>query len=260
MANEQTNIQQNVPVQENSKMSFMQRLAYTIIDFGVIFMLYFGFLSMCMNTKISSNYHKSYEEIVEIRNETGEETGYYIRHYLEDGEKTNYEIYVDKETGKKYYYTLDAEKKDAYTAKIKANDRFDQLTFTYKLNYFVIVITSAACAETICLLIIPLVNKRRATLGVLFASGIVISKKYVDKARWYNILFRYLFILIINTIFLYFVLGDIILFLMPFITMLSQLTNKDRRAIHDLCSGVMIVDKRTYVPLVDHESEKLEDK
>ena len=138
-----------------------------------------------------------------------------------------------------------------YQAEYHKNALYSDLSLAYNVNTFAIVLGILFISEAIFLLVIPLVNKRRATLGILFAGGRVISKKYVDKARWYQILGKFAFIFLFDTALFYFALGEVILILMPFIIMLTRLFNKDRRSLQDLIVGIKVIDNKTFVPLVD---------
>lgn len=236
---------------ENKPLTFLQRVAYTIIDFGTMLMVFFGLYQLAMHTPISSNLQKANAEMIQIQIETGTSTGYFVKTYLEDGEKTNYAVYSDD--GGKYYYLPNNDFKKDYLNSLNNNQDYKDLRFNYTVNSYVIGLGSLAISEVIFLLIIPLTNKRRATLGILFAGGQVMSKKYVSRAKWYQILGRFGFIYIIETALLYFAAGEVILLIVPFITLIISFTNKERRTIHDLVTGIKIVDKNSFVPLVDHD-------
>lgn len=236
----------------NKKLSFMQRIAYTIIDFGTIFLLFFGLYQICLNTPISNNLHNAQSDMNEIQIEKGTETGFFVKTYLEEGQTTNAVVYEDE--GGKYFYNLDNEFKDAYLTALNSDEKYSNLKFAYTVNSFTIFLSCLAISEVVFLIAIPLVNKRRATLGILFAGGRCISKKYIDKARWYHVLFKFVFIFFIDSALPFFAFGEVALLFLPFLTLLSTLTNKDRRTFHDLISGIMVIDNKTYVPLVDREN------
>ena len=236
---------------ENKPLPFMKRFAYTIIDFGTTALLFFGLYQLALHTPISSNLNKALAEMTEIQIETGENTGFFIKTYLEEGQTTNATTY--KDDGGVYFYATKDEFKQDYLNALNSNQTYKDLKFNYTVNSFAISASSLAIAEINFFLIVPLTNKRRATLGLLFANGQMISKKYVSKARWYQILGRTAFILIIDSLPLLFFVGEGILMVVPVVTLLVTFTNKERRTLHDLVTGIKIIDKTTYVPLVDHE-------
>ena len=238
---------------DNKRLSFMQRVAYTIIDFGTIFLLFFGLYQIALNTPISNNLHNAENDMYEIQIEKGTETGFYVKTYLEEGQTTNAVVYEDE--GGKYFYNLNDEFKVDYQNALKNDETYSNLKFAYTVNSFAIFLPCLAISEVIFLIVIPLTNKRRATLGIFFAGGRTISKKYIDKARWYHILFKFVFIFFIDTALPYFAFGEVALLFIPFLTLLSSFTNKDRRTVHDLISGIMVIDNKTYVPLVDRETD-----
>lgn len=244
---------------ENKPLSFMQRVAYTIIDFGTCALLFFGLYQLALHTPISNNLHKANNEMIEIQIEIGENTGYFVKTYLGEGETTNYQTYSDDDGT--YYYTPQKDLEKTYLTALKENKTYQDLKLNYTVNSFAIALGSLFISEINFLFIVPMINKRRATLGILFANGMMISKKYVSKARWYQLLGRFAWIFIIDTSLLYFAAGEVILFIIPVVTLIVSFTNKDRRTVHDLITGVKVIDKATFVPLVDHDVvDELEDK
>lgn len=244
-----------VPVEkkENAPLSFMQRLAYTIIDFGLMLLAAFGLYQLCLHTPISNNLHNAQNEMTEIQIQVGESTGFFIKTYLGEGETTNNTKYEDE--GGVYYYTAstDKEKKNAYLAELNANDTYKDLKFNYTVNVFAITLSCILVSETIFMFVVPLTNKRRATLGILLAGGQVISKKTINRAHWYQMLGRLGFVFILYSCTLYFIGSETLLLIIPLITLLLTFTNKERRSLHDMATGVKIIDKTTFVPLVNRD-------
>ena len=242
---------------ENKPLPFMLRVAYTIIDFGTTALLFFGLYQLALHTPISNNLHKANNEMIEIQIQTGESTGYFVKTYLGEGEKTNYATYSDD--GGTYYYYPQKDLENDYLTALKNNQEYKDLKFNYTVNSFSIALGSLFISEINFLFIVPLTNKRRATLGLLFANGQMISKKYVSPARWYQILGRVGWIFVIDTALLYFAAGETLLLVIPLATLLVSFTNKERRTVHDLITGIKIIDKASYVPLVDHDVVDLQE-
>ena len=242
-----------VEKKENAPLSFMQRLAYTIIDFGLMLLTAFGLYQICLHTPISRNLHNAQNEMNEIQIQAGESTGFFIKTYLEEGQDTNYTKYEDE--GGVYYYTPsdDKDKKTAYYAALDANDTYKDLKFNYTVNVFAITLSCILVSETIFMFVVPLTNKRRATLGILLAGGQVISKKTINRAHWYQMLGRLGFVFILYTCVLYFIGSETLLLIIPLVTLLLTFTNKERRSLHDIVTGVKIIDKSTFVPLVNRD-------
>ena len=237
---------------ENQPLPLLARVAYTIIDFGLMAMAFIGLYQLALHTPISNNLHQALSDMNEIQIELGVQTGYFIKTYLQEGEKNNYKKYEDE--GGIYYYQPDSEHENDYYTALKDDVTYSDLKFNYTVNSYAIASTCFFISEIVFLFIIPITNKRRATVGILFAGGQVISKKYVSRAKWYQHLGRFFFIFIIDTLLPYFFFGEVALLVLPLITILVSFTNKARRTVHDLISGMMIVDKRTFIPLVDHDT------
>ena len=237
---------------ENQPLPIFPRVAYTIIDFGMMAMAFIGLYQLALHTPVSTNLHQALSDMNDIQIEYGVSTGYFIKTYLQDGEKTNYKKYQDE--GGIYYYQPDPQYENDYYIALNEDVTYKDLKFNYTVNSYVISGSCFMISELIFLFIIPITNKRRATLGIIFAGGQVISKKYVARAKWYQHLGRFFFVLIIDTLLPYFFIGEVALLVVPVLTILITLTNKERRTVHDLITGIKIVDKRTFVPLVDHDA------
>ena len=242
-----------VEKKENAPLSFMQRLAYTIIDFGLMLLTAFGLYQLCLHTPISNNLHSAHNEMMEIQIQVGESTGYFVKTYLEEGQDTKYTKYKDE--GGVYYYSPsdDKDKKTAFYAELDGNETYKDLKFNYTVNVFAITLSCIFVSETIFMFVVPLTNKRRATLGILLAGGQVISKKTVNRAHWYQMLGRLGFVFILYSCTLYFIGSETLLLIIPLATLLLTFTNKERRSLHDLATGVKIIDKTTFVPLVNRD-------
>lgn len=244
--------------EDNAPLKFIQFFAATIIDFGLAFLLYFLLFFLVQKTPLANNYHNAQNDMIDIQIETGVNTGFFEKTYLAQDETVDATLYTDD--GGTYYYKLNNDFKNDYLDSLNANETYSSLKLAYTVNTFVLVLGSLFVSETVFFLVIPLLNKRRASIGFLFAGGRMISKKYVDKARWYQVLGRFAFIFLIDSALFYFAIGEAGLLFVPFITLLFRLFSKNRRALHDFASGIMIIDYKTFVPLVDHEKYDKEEK
>ena len=105
----------------------------------------------------------------------------------------------------------------------------------------------------IFLLGIPLLLKRRQTLGKLAAGTMVINSHYQVEAKWYQMVGRFFFILIVESLIPCFFLSSVVWtpIVVSIVLFLVTLTNKDRRTLHDFVCRTKVIDKRTFVKLAD---------
>ena len=106
----------------------------------------------------------------------------------------------------------------------------------------------------IFLLMVPLLNKRRATLGKLFAGTQLINSKYYVPAKWYQVLGRFFFQFIVEGALPYLFLSGFtiilpILLIPGVLFIITLIDRKNGRTLHDFVSVTKVIDKRTYIPL-----------
>ena len=255
----------NVIPQENKKPGFIQRLASGMIDVCLIFLAYWGMYSLCMNTPISDGFYHYHYQIIETQDAYKLETGYGEKVLITDENKATYASYYKHydEENKMYVVVnikdVSSTVTQAYVNKLNGDNVYQSNVFNRRLVLYGINVLSGFVASGVVLLAIPLFNKRRATLGQLAGEISMFNVRYESYARWYNLLFRYLFIFLIEGClpFLFFELYTFVL--VPVVFLIVGSITKSGRTLHDLISGVRPIDKRTYVPLVP-EQDKTEDK
>ena len=212
-----------------------------------------------MNTPIANTYNQYKHQIVEIQDMTKLETGYgekiLINESNED-EYQNYQTYVDEEEQTYIVKNIpDATQEiyDEYIQSLQENSVFKNLTFDKDLIHYGINVLCGTVSLSIFLLAVPLLNKKRATIGQLFTEQQLISTRYQARARWYQVVFRFLFILIIEGClpFLFFSLNTF--YIMPIVFLLIASLTKSGRTLRDFITGTKVIDKKSFVPLVSEE-------
>ena len=101
-------------------------------------------------------------------------------------------------------------------------------------------------------IMVPLLNKRRASLGKLAAGTMLINSKYQVPAKWYQIVGRFLFSFFIEFALPYLFCSGISIFLMfivPTLLFIISLISKQGRTLHDFISRTKVIDFKTFVPL-----------
>ena len=252
--------------EENKKPSFMQRLASGLIDGCLIFLAYWGLYTLFMNSPVANSFDYYNVQIINTQDAYKLETGYGEKVIITDENKnqyTNYYKHVD-ENNNTYVVVNVKDVSETVTqaliTKLKEDATYQANIFNRSLVLYGINVLSGTIATGVFLLGVPLFNKRRATIGQLAAEISMYSVRWQSYARWYHILFRYLFLFILEGClpFLFFELYTFLL--MPAVFLLVGSIAKSGRTLHDLVSGVKPIDKKSYVPLIpEKENEEVKD-
>ena len=253
----------------NKAAHWSMRIAGAIIDICILFLALMGFRYLFMMTPMGDSLSYYNNEALKISDtyklqqlvEDSEET---FGHKLYEGEdeyatytKNGYLVYQEEETLKNYVVVPNenpsTEIQNAFKTKVNADELFKNYTFNARLIEFGIVALSGTCAEVIFLLGIPLISKRRQTLGKMAAGTMVINSHYQVEAKWYQMVGRFFFVLIFESLIPCFFLSSVIWtpIVVSIVLFLVTLTNKDRRTLHDFVCRTKVIDKRTFVKLSD---------
>ncbi len=257
---------------ENEKAHILNRIVSGIIDACLIFMIFFASYLLFLNTSLGESYHRYEDEMIVIYDSTLYQTGMGYKEYDFKGDKKfeNYRVYLDDE-GKEYVIAgistpsenAPQEEWDIYNAKyIEFNKKIDNdasysTAQTNKLLVeFGIVSLSALISETICLLIIPLIDSKRRTIGKIATKTQLYSLKHKGKPKWHQILGSYLFKLIVESIIPFVFLKHTTAFALMFIEFVFAICNTDNRTFHELVSRTRTVTSESFAQLIDIKTEK----
>ena len=264
----ENSVETNQPIKNiNSKPNIVTRIAGGLIDMFLVFLLFVGVQAIIMATPMKDIYQSFRNEVVKIQDSYKLSTNY--GHKVYEGEE-DYDLYS-------YYlhYTDDIgiyvvannqnisdEVKNNYKTAILSDAAYSTASFNYKLVDYGYIMLEVGISEIVLLLVIPLLNKRRATLGK-FASGEALYYPRREKyASWWQIVFRFLFTLVVETALPALFLNHLlIMLLVGTINLIIILISKNTyRCIRDYLSTTMVIDNSTYKPLIeqfyDMEKEK----
>ena len=251
-------------LEDNSKPPFIMRIAGGMIDAFCMIAVVFG-LFLLFNISPLANPLKKYNremliiednyKVTELIEGSGETYGHKV-HENEEGYAayTSYIVHDADETGYKYVVVNDENvSKEVQQAYIKAvnNDKYySDCSFNYRLVEYGIYMLAGFISTSAFLLVIPLTNKRRATLGKLFAGTMLIDSKYIVPAKWYQVVGRYSFQFLIEGALPFLFINWFTALAMPALLVIIMLfSRKEGKTLHDWVSRTKVIDKRTYVPL-----------
>lgn len=253
------------PIIQNVKPHFMQRLGGGLIDVCLIFLCHWLCFFICMNTPISNTFKQYQNQIMEIQDMTKIETGYGEKIIITPENVDDYEGYLKYTDEEEQTYVVvnitepTQEIYDTYVQTLKDNSTYGNLTFDKDLINYGINVLCGTVTLGIFLLSVPLLNKRRATIGQLFSEEQLFAVRYQSRARWYQVLFRFLIIFIIDGCLPFLFFGLYTFFIVPVIFLIISCLSKSGRTLHNLITGTKLIDKKTFVPLVidDEDSNKI---
>ena len=253
----------------NRPAHWSMRIAGAVIDICILFLALMGFRYIFMLTPMGDSLNHYNNEALKISDtyklqplvEGSDET---FGYKLYEGEenyatyvKNGYLVYQEEETSKNYVVApnenISSEVQTAFKTKVNADENFKNYTFNARLIEFGIVAIAGTCSEVIFLLGIPLISKKRQTLGKMAAGTMVINSHYQSEAKWYQMVGRFFFVLIFESLIPCFFLSSVIWtpIVVCIVLFLVTLTNKDRRTLHDFVCRTKVIDKRTFVKLSD---------
>ncbi len=246
----------------NKKPRLLARILSALVDMFLIFLCGFFAMQIEMMTPISNDYHSLRDELITIIDNTKLETSYGHKLY-EDEENYasyfNYHTYEETDSGSekygKNYVVIDNsdnsdEVKKAYQTAIKDNGTYQSKYLTYRAIYFGLMMLAVGSSELVLLLIVPLTNKRRATLGKFAAMTTLIHKNETG-AKWWQVLIRFLFVLIVESALPLFYLSEfgtiiVVALVNLIVTLISRKTG---RTLRDYVSFTRIIDKKSFKPI-----------
>ena len=259
---------------ENEKPHIINRIVSGIIDACLIFMLFFGCYILFLNTPIGDSYHRYEDEMTVIYDSTLYQTGmgYKEYNYKDNKDYQNYRVYIDQDGNEYVIVGITTPSDDApqsewdiynqkyldFDKKIKNDASYSTAQTNKLLVEFGLVSLSAFISETVLLFIVPLIDKKRRTIGKIATKTQLYSLKHQGKPKWHQILRMYLFKLIVESIIPFVFLKHTTAFAFIFIEFVFAICNKDNRTFHELVSGIRVVTSDSFAPLLESKKVKKE--
>ena len=249
----------------NVKASVIGRIAGGLIDTSLVFMSIFGLSRLFLATPMTNplrDYEAKINTVIDTYKltplvEGSDETVAHKVYKTEEGyTEKDHNVYYD-EAVSEYYVVIDnetisSEASLATSKAIKSNGEYKNLSFDYSLMEYGYMALAGFIAYAVFLLIVPLVNKRRATLGKLAAGTMLIDSKYQTRAKWYQVVGRFAWEYLIEAALIYLFLSSMLLHLLIVPTVIFIITLIDRkkgRTLHDFVTRTMVIESKSFLPL-----------
>ncbi len=200
-------------LEPNSRPYLLKRILADGFDVILIFALFMLGTMILMKLPVSDTYQAHAARSARIREETAEKFG------------------------------NDAE---AVSKALSGNQEFQNELFAANLHGYLLKALSAFFAEALILLAIPLLSKDRGTPGKLLTGIIPFNERRQTRAVWYQLLYRFLFVFLIDSLALYLLTGILTFLLVPVLRLTEMLMNQKHKTICDYMTGVMMIEKMSY--------------
>ncbi len=202
-----------IEIEPNSKPYLAKQIIADGFDALVLFGLFMILVALILKTPLASVYEQHYERIQAIEEETKTAWG-------------NDTQAVARELG--------------------SNAEYRDERFAASLHSYLLKVLAAFLAEIVLLLTVPLCTRYRQTPGKLMTGIMPYSKSKQTKARWYQIVYRFLFVFLIDSLGLYLFTGIWTFVLVLVLRLVERLLSKNDRTLCDLVTGVTVIEKLSY--------------
>lgn len=123
---------------------------------------------------------------------------------------------------------------------VTISDELKPLINELNSMYFVMVAASLVIPEFIFFLLIPLLLKRSATIGQLIMKLGTVHKDDFE-AKPFQLVLRFVVILLIETILIYYCFPQMFLIFVPLFSLIVMALNRNRNCLHDMLASTKVV-------------------
>lgn len=203
-----------IELEPNSKPYLLKRLIADGFDTVLIFLLFSLAVTLLMKTPLARAYHENMESCRAIESAA-------VERYGGDAEEIS--------------------------RALSENDEYSVKRLAANLHAYLIKAGAGFAAELLILLAVPLMNPGRETPGKLMCGIMPFNEKRHSRVTAAQIIYRFVFVLLIDSLLLYLVTGVLTFLLVPLLRLTEMLLNgKKNKTLCDLITGVTIIEKLSY--------------
>lgn len=240
---------------------FIKILGSGLIDL-ITFIVFASLVNtLVFSTPISAHYHKVHDQMLIIQDQYKLDTGYGKKVYLVDDNESRDQdahTYVD-EQGTYVVINLDEipnEIKIAYSDLLSGNEHYLMLLSDYQVTSVLLLSLVIGSAQLILFLIIPLLNKNKATVGRLCLRLKTVNYRTKKPLEWYYHLLQFALIFLFASLVPYLVIGEMALVFAPLFILAFIIFSKDYRSLHQWIGQAITIDaKKSIEAEVNHETK-----
>lgn len=244
-----------IEIEPNSKPYLLKRIVADLFDIGVLFLVWFSINLGFFNSKLANTYNNYVQVQSKIKDEAMLDSGYGEIRYIEEGDSTNgYIVYKDELNNKEYIVVKKSapsvDETQKYAETINNSQAYKDAVFGANIHRYVISGFACFISEIAFFLVVPLLNKKRATFGQMLMGISLFSLRFEKYAKWYHILIRFLWLFIFESCLLYLISGIYTFLLVPVIDLIVMLLSKNtNRVLRDYISKTMLIENKSYLPI-----------
>ena len=205
--------EKTIEIERNSKPHLLKRLIADGFDTVLIFGLFLLMTALLMHSPLADRYNAHFERYTAIEAET------------------------------KAAYGNDAA---LISEALNGNREYLDERFGASLHGYLIKAFAGFLATVPVLLAVPFLNRDRATPGKLMTGVMPFHERRQRRAVWYQILFRFLFVYLIDCLGLYLLTGIWTFALVSVLRLIEILCSRKDKTICDMMTGIMIIEKLSY--------------
>ena len=202
-----------IEIEPNSRPYLLKRILADGFDTVLIFALFMLFAMLILKTPLADTYHMHY-----------------------DAAKT-----ILERTAKAY-----GNDQEAVSSALREDHVYRDEMFAANLHSYLLKALSGRAAEALILLLVPFLNRNRCTPGKLMTGVMPFNELRQSRVVWYQILYRFLFVFLIDSLAFYLFTGILTFLLIPVLRLTEMLFSKKHKTLCDLITGVMIIEKLSY--------------
>ncbi len=204
---------QTVELEPNSRPYFLKQLIADGFDTVLLFLLFTVLTLVVMKTPLASAYDAHVARYTEIAAEARD-------------------AHPDDDAG--------------YREALTGNEEYRYEVFAANLHSYLLKALACLVSEGILLFAVPLLNRNRQTAGKMMTGIMPFSVKRRSRISGFQVLGRFLFVLILDSLFWYLLTGVFTFLLIPVLRLIEMLLNKKRKTLCDLVTGVTLIEKLSY--------------
>ena len=242
---------------ENSPVPVVLKAIALLVDTVTLIITSYLFYLLVGVTPITNNLKKYENQMVQISDSLKVSSGIADEVLLTEENKDEYQKYVVYLNSSNEEYVVvnkenvSEEVKEAYRSTLNANEEYKSASFNRDLINFLILCLVGGTSELVLILVIPLTNKRRATIGELATGILSFNERIQTRCNAYNIVGRFFFIFLVESVIPMILVGDLIMIFMPLTKLVVCIISKEHRYVSDYVCHITSIHKDNYHPIVE---------
>lgn len=234
------------------KPHFIKILVSGIIDLISLFVLAYLLNLLVFSTPISAHYQEVHDQMLVIQDTYKLDTGYGEKVYLVDENEDRYQEDHKYEDEQGTYVVVDLDEitnevKTEYSELLNGNEHYLTLLNDYQVTSVLLLSLVIGSSQVILFLLIPLVNKNKATIGRLCLGLKTINYRTKKPLEWYFGLLQVALIFLFASLIPYLIIGEMALVFSPLFILAFVIFSKDYRSLHQWISQAMTIDTKQKV-------------